>query len=251
MDCAEVLDLLHPYIDDELPPEERHAVGLHLGSCPACAKALAELEEVRQQIRRAGTLALPAGLGERVGSRISASRSRGTQPPWRRMAALAASHAGVAMLGGAIGLLLMARIDSGERVVSDVVSAHVRSLISGEPTQVATADPHVIRPWFGGKVPYAPPAKDLASEGFPLVGARVDYVPPQAVAAIVYTRHLHRITLFVLPGVREGLDTSWVSRQGYNVVSWRDAGFSYYAVSDLNRSELEAFARLFRSASTQ
>jgi anti-sigma factor RsiW len=147
-------------------------------------------------------------------------------------------------------LVVMARIDSGERVVNDVVSAHVRSLVNGQPTQIASADPHVIRPWFGGKVTYAPQVKDLAAEGFPLQGARVDYVPPQTVAAIVYSRRLHRITLFALPnerGAPAGVETS---RQGYNVAAWRDANFSYYAVSDLNRAELEAFAKLARSAAT-
>jgi anti-sigma factor RsiW len=250
MDCAEVRDLLHPYADNELPPQERRAVAVHLGDCPACAQALSQIEALRQQIGRAGTHALPAGLEARVRRAISSSRGTGARRSWGRIAGLAASHAAAAVLGAVIGLALMARVDSHGRVVDEVVAAHVRSLVSGRAVEIASADPHVIRPWFAGKVTYAPPARDLAGQGFPLEGARVDYVPPQAVAAIVYGRRLHRITLFVLPGDTAGSGAAETSRQGYNVVAWRYGGFTYYAVSDLNRTELETFAKLMRSAST-
>jgi len=250
MDCTEVRDLLHPYADNELPPQERSAVAAHLGDCAACAQALAKIEALRHRIGWAGTHAPPAGLEARVRRAISASRGTSAQRPWQRVAALSASHVAAAVLGGVIGLLMMARIDSHGRVVDDMVAAHVRSLVSGQAVQIASADPHVIRPWFGGKVTYAPPAKDLAGEGFLLEGARVDYVPPQAVAAIVYARRLHRITLFVVPVDRAGPGAAEVSRQGYNVVAWRDGDFTYFAVSDLNRPELEMFAELMRSAST-
>jgi anti-sigma factor RsiW len=249
MDCAEVRDLLHPYADNELPPEERRAVAAHLGACGACAQHLAELEGLRYRVKKAGTHALPAGLEKQVGALISANRNWDRPELRWRIAGRTASHLAAVALGGAIAVVLMARIEGEQRIVDDVVSAHVRSLLGGQPAQIASADPHVIRPWFGGKVTYAPQVKDLASEGFPLQGARVDYVPPQAVAAIVYGRRLHRITLFILPAEQGPSAAAQVSRYGYNLVSWRDPSFSYYAVSDLNRVELEHFASLIRLAS--
>ena len=247
MDCAEVCDLLQPFADDELQPEERRAIAAHLEQCAACARALAELEALRSRIRQAGTHAAPSGLEGCVRTLLATHGGSRTQHRWLRHAALAASYVAAACLGGLLAYGLLSRIETRDRIVHDVVSAHVRSLLSGQPIQVVSADPHTVRPWFEGKITYSPQVKDLAGEGYPLLGARVDYLSQRAVAAMVYGRRMHRITLFVRPlDDAQSLVGRETTRYGYNVLIWRDASFSYYAASDLNREELETFAGLLR-----
>lgn len=250
MDCAEVGDLLQPFDDDELPPDERHAITLHLERCPDCADALTKLEALRNRIKRAGTHALPPGLENRVRTLLAAQDDAKASPVWQRHAARAASHIAAALLGGFMVYSLMTHAGRQSRVLDDLISAHVRSLLSGQPVQVVSADPHTVRPWFAGRLPFSPPVKDFATEGFPLLGARVDYMSPYPVAALVYGRRMHRITLFVRPIAHEPAPTSQPARDGYNAVTWRDDTFRYDAVSDLNRDELEAFAKLMLGRTT-
>lgn len=246
MDCAEVCDLLQPLVDDELPPDERRAIALHLERCPGCADALAKLENLRTRIKRAGTHVVPPSLENRVRA-LLISHANAESSSWQRHATLAASHVAAALLGGLLVYGLIAQIDRQNRVSNDVISAHARSLLSGQPIQVTSADPHTVRPWFAGRIAFSPPVKDLTAEGFPLLGARVDYVSPYTVAAMVYGRRKHRITLFVRPVEQaEPVLAAQPSRDGYNAVTWYDGTFRYHAVSDLNRDELEAFAKLMR-----
>src|SRR5262249_27387419 len=130
--------------------------------------------------------------------------------------------------------------------VRDVVSAHVRGLALEQFGSVRSGDPHSVRPWFTGKIGFAPRVTDLAEDGFPLLTGRVDHVAGHPAAALVYGRRQHRITLFVAPGnAPRTLATD--SLNGYNVESWQADGFRYDAVSDLNRGELASFAALLRA----
>jgi len=108
-----------------------------------------------------------------------------------------------------------------------------------------------VKPWFNGRIPQAPRVIDLAPEGFPLIGARVDVIDNTPVPTLVYGRRLHIISLSAIPD--EGRGDGAAARRsinGYNVLSWRENGVSYWAVSDLGVGELETFAQLFRKAPT-
>jgi anti-sigma factor RsiW len=130
--------------------------------------------------------------------------------------------------------------------VRDLVSAHVRGLALEEFGSVRSGDPHAVRPWFTGKIGFAPRVTDLAAEGYPLLGGRIDHVSGHPAAALIYGRRQHRITLFVAP--RDASSATASDRLlGYNVESWRADGFRYDAVSDLNRDELAAFGALLRA----
>ena len=111
-------------------------------------------------------------------------------------------------------------------------------------TDVASTDQHNVKPWFDGRLDYSPPVYDLAPNGFPLIGGRVDYVGSRAVAALVYQRRKHLINLFVWPSERTDEHAREITRQGYHMLHWTRAGMTYWAVSDLNGDELREFARL-------
>jgi anti-sigma factor RsiW len=112
---------------------------------------------------------------------------------------------------------------------------------------VASSDPHTVKPWFEGKLDFAPPAKDLTGQGFPLVGGRLDYLHDRPVAAIVYQRRKHTINLFVWPSSpADDAAPAKASRQGFHMLRWTSSGMTFWAISDLNEGELQEFVRLIQ-----
>src|SRR4051812_2109670 len=112
---------------------------------------------------------------------------------------------------------------------------------------VASSDPHTVKPWFEGKLDFAPPVKDLAGRGFPLIGGRLDYIHNRPVAALVYQRRKHSINLFIWPSApRPGATTTRVTQKGFHMIQWSNSGMTFWAVSDLNERELQEFARLIQ-----
>jgi anti-sigma factor RsiW len=115
-------------------------------------------------------------------------------------------------------------------------------MMAAHLTDVPSSDQHTVKPWFDGKLDFAPPVVDLADRDFTLVGGRLDYLDDQPVAALVYQRRRHVINLFVSPaGTKRDGVTADVYR-GYNVLRWSGGGMSHCAVSDLNEAELREFA---------
>jgi anti-sigma factor RsiW len=136
-----------------------------------------------------------------------------------------------------------------DQIARDVVTSHVRSLLAEHLTDVASSDRHTVKPWFAGKLDFAPVVVDLSAEGFPLVGGRLDYLEHRTVAALVYGRRKHVINLFIWPSEYGDIGAlQSATTQGFQIARWNEAGTAYWAISDLNSSELRQFIQVYRGA---
>jgi anti-sigma factor RsiW len=138
---------------------------------------------------------------------------------------------------------------SRQPVLDELIAGHVRSLMVDHLVDVASTDQHTVRPWFNGKIDFAPPVADYASSGFPLIGGRVDYLAGRPVAALVYRHQQHVINVFLWPsGDASESAPRELSAQGYHLLRWSEGGLAYWAVSDLNARELTVLAELIRGS---
>ena len=147
----------------------------------------------------------------------------------------------------AASLMLVLNVPQQSQSIEDqLLASHVRSMLADHLTDVLTSDQHTVKPWFNGKIDFSPPVVDLAAQGFPLVGGRVDYLDGRVVAALIYRRHGHVINLFIWPATLE--TRSNTEKDGYNFVEWNVDGLVFWAVSDVAAPDLSAFRDDFTRA---
>jgi anti-sigma factor RsiW len=144
---------------------------------------------------------------------------------------------------------IVLRSDDQQRIESEIVSAHLRSLQAGHLIDVVSTDQHTVKPWFNGKLDVSPPVIDLTAQGFTLIGGRLDYVDARAIGAVVYKRRAHVINLFVAQTANTERKPAKIDTiQGFNIRSWSDRGLNYWAVSDIGADELAEFGDKFETA---
>lgn len=252
MKCSEIKTLSNAYADRELELVRSAEVERHLSGCRSCSQEVENVRALSSALKspelyfRAPTNLRTNILAATVGKtntaqkprRVDDERSSGIH--WLRWL--------IPVAAAAVVFLAVTFVPSGNsRLTEEVVAGHVRSMMANHLTDIASSDQHTVKPWFDGKVDFAPPIVDLAEHGFPLIGGRLDYLQNRSVAAAVYQRQKHVINLFIWPaaGNRNTRKKVGVAR-GYNVISWEASGMSYCAVSDLNAAELREFAELLK-----
>ena len=159
---------------------------------------------------------------------------------WRQATALAACCA----LSAVLTWWVVTSTGQLHAVQQEMVVAHIRSLLQDSPIQVASSDSHTVKPWFAGRVDFAPEVKDLTAEGFPLLGGRLDYVNQRRVGALVYRRQLHTVNVFMWRAPGTDVAPTLAKRNGYNLLVWTKGGVTYCAVSDLASDELKRLQSL-------
>jgi anti-sigma factor (TIGR02949 family) len=254
MTCADCRNLLDAYIDGELPADDAAAVRDHMATCAECSREHALLTATSRRIGEALVRhPAPDVLKARIRSALSQPDAFAqpdvlvTRSAPRR---LAFAGLGIAVASSILTFAVIRQVGPDRSLTDDVVSSHIRALMPGHLTDVASTDQHNVKPWFNGRVDLSPPVPRLDSLGFPLIGGRLDYVQGRTMPVVVYGRRQHLISVYSWADSRDthGTDFSESTRNGYNVVAWRSGGLSLEAVSDLNRPELEQFVKAFSAA---
>jgi anti-sigma factor RsiW len=248
-ECENLL-LVQAEFDGELDAAEALRTARHRQDCAQCSDAYAQLSATRALLKESATRhrapdslrrAITAGLGTTAA--VPARQAQPVRAWWREGAGFALGAA----LAASIALLIVA--PAQQTLLDDVVASHVRALQPGHLEDVISTDQHTVKPWFDGRIDFAPPVKDLATENFPLLGGRLDYLDNRPVAAMVYGSAKHIIDLYAWPDDKGGEPIpAAAARNGYNTVHWSENGMDFWAVSDLEARTLSAFVRDWRSA---
>jgi anti-sigma factor RsiW len=247
--CEQSRELLSAYLDGELPAEKRRTVASHIDSCASCGAALADYERIGRAMCQQGRTGAPPMLAARVRHALDRADADDQLPGagraaprrvWpRSLAANAAALAATCLVSVLTTWWAVSSTNQSAIIERDLLNAHIRSLLQDSQVQVASSDQHTVRPWFVGRADFAPAVKDLAAEGFPLIGGRLDYVADRRSGVLVYKRRLHVINVFMWRSRSEAESAARsATRNGYNLLSWTRNGVAYSAVSDLNPDEL-------------
>jgi mycothiol system anti-sigma-R factor len=254
--CELTHSVLHGYLDGELDAARAAEFEQHLLSCPQCVAELEAQEDLRSAIQRAGLRErAPEKIRRNLQAAISGTsttsepvktvtpiRSKlSIRPTW--WLTLAAAAVFVIVLGSRF-LPNLTQGHGGDEMTAAIVDAHLRSLQPGHLEDVISTDQHTVKPWFDGRIDFAPPVRDFVSDGFPLQGGRLDVVRGKTVAVLVYGRRKHIINVFIWPTNDQDIAPQQGSQLGYNWIDWRKGGMELVAISDVSSPDLTELQKL-------
>jgi anti-sigma factor RsiW len=252
MTCDEARELLPDARRARLPADRRGTLESHLASCEACAHEAAAEALLSEALEgRLLQHAAPVALKRRLAAAWPDAPAAGPAPrrwaSWRR--ALVPALALSVLLLAALPLYYQRSSGPGEAMVTEAVNDHLRLLSSRHPLDIESGGMHQVKPWFEGRLDFAPVVRFLGDDEFPLRGGAVGYYLDRKAAVFVFHRRLHAVTLLVfraegLPWPRRGLErvggvTARVTTsRGFNAIVWREGELGYALVSDVDLPEL-------------
>ena len=261
MNCARLQQVLDAHIDGELDHTTTGEIAAHLAQCAACDALRDQRVSLQQALRtHAPYFTAPATLAPALMRALTQTAVVPLVPLVPLVPGAPMPHAGrlswswlpatafaaVAALAGLAGGYWLAQPQPDHPLRDPAVTSHVAALAPTRPLiQVASSDRHTVKPWFQGKIDFAPPVKDLAGEGFVLMGGRLDRVADKPAAAVVYQVRKHVINLFVWRAAERAPDAiATANVRGFSVTTWAADGMRFAAVSDVDARELTRFAQL-------
>ncbi|MGA9569852.1 MAG: anti-sigma factor [Candidatus Acidiferrales bacterium] len=252
MSCDQSQTRLHAYFDGELDAMGAAEFERHLESCPDCETRRTAEEKLRSALVGAQ---LYARAPETLRNRLQGALPTAAVPPyvrdpkptasdsWRWLA-IAASVI-LAVILGTHYMEKVNRYSQQQAMAAVIVDAHLRSLQPGHLEDVISTDQHTVKPWFDGRIDFAPPVRDFASDGFPLLGGRLDVIDSRTAAALVYGRRKHIVNVFVEKAQPGDAAEGAGELQGYHWIRWQQNGFTFTAVSDTAYADLDQLKQLF------
>jgi anti-sigma factor RsiW len=259
MNGEHVREELHDLQRGRLEPARAAEVRAHLAGCATC-----QSEEEAERLldaalrERLPDARAPAALRRRVEALVLEPPPARSAPPKRvasRLRALvpAAAIAALALL--CVGLLVERRTradgDALARLGQEVVTDHLRLLVSAHPHDLESSATHEVKPWFEGRLDFAPVVPPDGGE-LRLLGGAVGYVLDRKAAVMSYALRRHRVTLLAFPtaglawpapdGSAGGVPARTLSQHGFRVVLWRAGELGYALVCDASAADVDALA---------
>jgi len=248
MTCREAGPLLHARLDNELDMASSASVDVHLSDCRACAAQYQALQNLHEEIV-ASDLAYAPGIAlERKLADQFLLEKKSPRRLWNWNWLNASVMGAVAIAAVVlIAFMPMLRVNSTDAMSAEILDNHLRALQAVHQVDVPSSDQHTVKPWFQGKTSFSPPVPDLDQDGFVLVGGRLEVIHQQTAAAIVYRRRQHVIDLYVSPSSGADSKIELSELGGYHLLHWMQNNMSYWAVSDVDTTDLRTFAELIRT----
>jgi len=256
--CAESLRV-QAYFDGEVDAISAADIERHIDHCAECRALLQDLEQTRTAIRRDLTHARASPeLRTRImraldqEAPLKAPRShRSDRSMWRTRPFWIGALGGIGgtAIAATLAFFLLSR-SLTHPLLDDLVTAHVRSLMSSHLIDVVSTDQHTVKPWFAGHTDVSPVVADFAQQGYRLMGGRADYVDHQRSAVVVYQHGPHVINVFTWAASQHTLPKN-TTRNGYHLACWKAGDLEYCAVSDTGWEELFGLVRLLRHLSAR
>ncbi|ESY54305.1 MULTISPECIES: anti-sigma factor [unclassified Mesorhizobium] len=265
-DAAGMNLMLHALIDGELDAAAAMAVERRIAADPKLAAEHARIMVLQGAVARLPKPRVSDEFSARIAALAASSRVEVLRPRAPTQAKSAQTWWSARNFGSfdwrtmAASIMISAVLASGatqwamqpsvaDSFAAGVASGHQRSLLATSPVDVVSSDRHTVKPWLDARLGLSPPAPDMAKDGFALIGGRVEVIGGRAVPALVYRHREHLITLVAEPqnagAVTDPVD---LSEGGFSLVHWSDGAFSYWAISDMERPELDDFVARFRAA---
>lgn len=248
-ECEQTL-LVQADFDGELDAGRAAALVEHIAQCTHCRAVSDQLDRARALLRAVPRYPVPRGLRDTVEQALRAQshaepRTKELPATGRRSTRLGWAAA----LAATVVLAIIMVVPKSPDLNAQLVDSHVRSLqLESHLIDVASSDHHTVRPWFAGKVDFAPLVKEFGADSYVLKGGRIDIVGGRPVSVLVYQAGRHLVAVYMWPE-RAGADGMPRSRQldGFNVRHWTESGLVVSCISDLAADELDRFEQRWRS----
>src|SRR5262249_45987753 len=263
--CEQCEELLPGYLLFALETAEAAAVAEHLHTCDPCQTSLAAYETVVERLAQAvppheppadlqqRLMAVVTGTSSTAGPAPRPSQPLGWSAWWSRWSCVwhwprVAATLSLAVVMTWALMYVLTRNSAVERLTDAAISTHLRAVMAHHLTDVTSADPQHVEAWFQGQLPFVPVVRDLQTQGFTLVGGRLDYLYKHPVAALVYRADDHLINVFAWPASgREPFPVQMLFDEGFHILFWTHSGMNYCAISDLGQRDFAAFVHSYGS----
>jgi anti-sigma factor RsiW len=249
MTCREAGPLLHARLDNELDMASAASIDLHLSDCRVCAAQYAALDNLHEEIMAANLAYTPdIALERKLSARFLENKKSLPQFwSWNWLNASIMAAAAVAVIAAIVSMPMLRTSRETDAIAAEILDNHLRALQAVHQVDVPSSDQHTVKPWFQGRTDFSPPVPDLTKEDFILIGGRLEVIHQQPAAAIVYRRRQHVIDLYVSPSGGADSKTELRELGGYHLLRWTQNNLNYWAVSDVESSDLRRFADLIKT----